>query len=407
MWRQFTGCHMSSASASPVQSSLGFPEVCSSCFPKPPPPDSCCLPSRLLMVKSNSKISNLSDMKKMIAVLVFLILMQETVSAAWSVTFENPNACALNGSSVEFRCSYNYSDGETVNKTAWYKGELKDGRWTRVPLSDLPSYQNRSEYLGDLQHNCSLAIHDVQENDTGYYYFRFDTETYGWRSKKSVYLSVTDLSARVHPDSVRVGDNVTLECGTCYDQPSAVWFKDGRPVAKPEFQAQIEDTGSYVCAVEGVLSDPVVLDVQYPPVNVSVEVLPGHLTVSGVNLTCSCDANPAADNYTWYRGTVSSLTSVAQVGSGHMLHIPSVEVSHAGLYFCQVSNRLGQNNSTAVRLTMDEAEIDHLILLVGIGIKVFVVLLLTLVIILVWSKRPGFAVHKEENSNDYENIPTA
>lgn len=106
------------------------------------------------------------------------------------MTFENPNPCTLKGSSVEFRCSYNYSKQETVDKTTWHKGELKDGLWKRVKLSDLPSYENRTEYLGDLQHNCSLAIHDVQENDAGYYYFRFDTYTVGWRSKTSVHLSV-------------------------------------------------------------------------------------------------------------------------------------------------------------------------------------------------------------------------
>lgn len=44
-----------------------------------------------------------------------------------------------------------------------------------------------------------------------------------------------------------------------------VWFKDERPVAKPEFQAQIEDAGNYLCAVQGqesLLSYPVALDVQ-------------------------------------------------------------------------------------------------------------------------------------------------
>lgn len=113
------------------------------------------------------------------------------MSADSSVTFENPNPCALKGSSVEFRCSYNYNDRETVRMTRWYKGESRSGSWTRVVLSDLPSYQNRSEYVGDQQHDCSLAIHDLQDQDTGYYYFRFDTDTFGWRSKTSVYLSVT------------------------------------------------------------------------------------------------------------------------------------------------------------------------------------------------------------------------
>ncbi|XP_070768006.1 B-cell receptor CD22-like [Enoplosus armatus] len=345
----------------------------------------------------------------MFALLVLLILKPGTVTS-WSVTFENPDPCALKGSSVEFRCSYHYKDGETVTKTAWYKGELRNGIWLRVELSDLPSYENRSEYLGDQQHDCSLAIHDVQDSDSGYYFFRFDTKTYGWRSRNSVYLSVTELSARVQPVKVRAGDNVTLECVTSCQLPNAVWFKDGRPVAKPEFQAQAEDSGNYLCAVEGqesVLSDPVALHVQYPPMNVSVEVShPGNLTVdSSVNLTCSSAANPVADDYTWYRGTASSSRSMLQVGSGQVLSLPSEEASHTGLlYLCQARNRLGESNSTGVLVTVDETDINRFILLVGIGVKVVIVLLLMLVIVCAWRQRRNSAVDKEENSHDYENM---
>lgn len=107
------------------------------------------------------------------------------------MTFENPDPCALKGSSVEFRCSYEYQSGESVRKTVWYKGKSENKTWIRVKLSDLPSYHNRYEYLGDQQHDCSLAIHDLQDDDSGHYYFRFDTERFGQHSKESVYLSVT------------------------------------------------------------------------------------------------------------------------------------------------------------------------------------------------------------------------
>lgn len=118
-------------------------------------------------------------------------LSAETQGADWSVTFENPDPCAVKGSSVKFRCSYSYEDGQTVREASWYKGELRNGLWVRVKLSDLPSYENRYEYVGDKQHDCSLALHDLQLNDTGYYYFRFKTNKYGHRSKESVFLSVT------------------------------------------------------------------------------------------------------------------------------------------------------------------------------------------------------------------------
>ncbi|XP_078028066.1 B-cell receptor CD22-like [Epinephelus lanceolatus] len=303
----------------------------------------------------HTKILCFSLMEKMIAVLVLLILMSGTTGVGWSVPFENPNTCALKGSSVKLGCSYTYPDSETVKSIAWFKGASKNGSWKRVALSELPSYQNRSEYIGDLQHNCSLAIHDLQINDTGHYYFKFDTELFGRRSKTSVHLTVTELSARVHPDPVRAGDKVTLECRTSCQLSNIVWFKDGSPVTKPEFEAKAEDAGNYVCAFEGqesVMSDPVSLDVQYPPMNVSVEMsYPANLTVgTSVDLTCRSAANPAADSYTWYRGTASSFRSMLYVGSGQVLSLPSVEVSYTGLYLCQARNTVGGNNSTEVLL---------------------------------------------------------
>lgn len=114
------------------------------------------------------------------------------MSAARSVTFENPDLCAIKGSSVTFRCVYNYTAGETVRTTGWYKGRLENGVWKRVELSvDLLSYRHRYEYLGDQQHNCSLKVRDLQVNDTGYYYFHFGTDTIGMRSKTSVHLTVS------------------------------------------------------------------------------------------------------------------------------------------------------------------------------------------------------------------------
>ncbi|XP_074539280.1 B-cell receptor CD22-like [Halichoeres trimaculatus] len=294
----------------------------------------------------------------MITVLVLLIMEAGTQGADWSVTFENPDPCAVKGSSVEFRCSYSYKDGQTVRGTSWNKGESRNGTWVRVKLSDFPAYENRSEYVGDKQHDCSLVLHDLQLDDTGYYYFRFDTTKFGYRSKTSVYLSVTELRARVHPDTVRAGDHVTLECKTSCSLNRTVWYKDGRKVTKSTFQAQAEDAGKYSCVVEGqesVRSDPVTLDVYDPPMNVSVEVsYPSILTEdSSVNLTCSSSANPAAINYTWFKRRASPNSrdkSLIPVASGQVLSVPAVEVSHTDLYHCQARNIVGENNSTEVVL---------------------------------------------------------
>lgn len=88
------------------------------------------------------------------------------------------------------------------------------------------------------------------------------------------------------------------------------------------------------------------------PVNISISMNPLHV-VGGrsVNLTCSSTANPPA-NYTWYKRTDSLSGGDIQVGSGQVLSIPSVEQSHIGLYLCQATNQLGENNSTELLLEM-------------------------------------------------------
>ncbi|KAG7229459.1 hypothetical protein INR49_012858 [Caranx melampygus] len=212
-----------------------------------------------------------------------------------------------------------------------------------IMAEGLPSYGGRTEDLGDQQHNCSLAIHDLQDNDNGYYFF-------GWHSKNSVHLSITELKVTVSPERVRAGDQVTLGCGESCKLPDTVWFRDGHPVTEPEFTAKAEDSGNYFCAVKGkesVQSDSVALD-----------------------------------------------------------------ASHTGLYICQARNSVGQSNSTEVLLRLSQTDISNNghIIRVGIGVVVGIVVLLLLVVITLacsrrWRRRNQSAVDKEEeHSNDYENV---
>ncbi|XP_008430269.1 B-cell receptor CD22-like isoform X3 [Poecilia reticulata] len=316
----------------------------------------------------------------MIQVLILLLLQQaEKVSAAWLVTFENPDICALRGSSAEFRCSYNYPDEESVRQTAWDKGMIQNGVLERVRLSGLPSYYGRYEYQ----------------------------DKFGRRSKKSVYLSVTGLEASVRPNRVRLGDSVTLDCRTECQNTKIIWFRDGRPVAEPTFKAQITDTGNYSCAFEGIessQSDPVALDVWYPPLNVSVEVNRSDplLVGSSVTLTCRGSARPAAITYTWWHSSNGSNSST-EVGSGQVLSISSVELTHTGTYVCQAENRVGQSRSAELLLTVEETV--HPLIVLGIGIKVIILLVLPPVLIWVWKCRSHSDAKNEENtSNDYENV---
>ncbi|KAJ4927272.1 hypothetical protein JOQ06_015006 [Pogonophryne albipinna] len=62
---------------------------------------------------------------------------------------------------------------------------------------------------------------------------------------------------------------------------------------------------------------------------------------SSVTLTCSSDANPAA-NYTWYKEDEDSPKA-----SGQIFTITDFRAEHSGSYSCGAQNKLGRSNSTS------------------------------------------------------------
>ena len=85
------------------------------------------------------------------------------------------------------------------------------------------------------------------------------------------------------------------------------------------------------------------------PKNTSVLVSPSGLLMEGssVNLTCSSDANPPAQNYTWFKrqGTATSTIATRPLHS-----IRSISYKLTGSYYCQAKNSHGVNNSTVIHL---------------------------------------------------------
>ncbi|KAI4793135.1 hypothetical protein KUCAC02_032911, partial [Chaenocephalus aceratus] len=61
---------------------------------------------------------------------------------------------------------------------------------------------------------------------------------------------------------------------------------------------------------------------------------------SSVTLTCSSDANPAA-NYTWYKEDEDS-----PIASGPIFNITDFRAEYSGSYSCGTQNKLGRSNST-------------------------------------------------------------
>ncbi|KAK7887121.1 hypothetical protein WMY93_026742 [Mugilogobius chulae] len=358
----------------------------------------------------------------------------------------------------------------TVRTVSWERRSYSG--WKSVPLSNF-------EYVGDYNHNCSLRIRNIQQEDAHYpYHFKFTTNHDSWTSRP-IYLSVTeDLIASVVPTIVKEGERVILACHHSGCRTYAhVWFKEGQKVSQTYFMATREDAGMYSCALQGqdhVQSKAVFLNVYYAPKNVKLLISPPENIIQGksvhfsctseanppvksseyhlfkdgnvisvgpnhsisnvqpsdsgqyycqaqsniiwnglfqstktnvnvlyppmnisisaeltevtegsdVNMTCHSNANPSDIGYTWYK---TSSSSRVQVGSGQVLSLSSVKASSSGHYICKASNRVGENNSTELLLSVkiDNAPASFPIL-AGTGLTLLIGITVVLLLLYWW-----------------------
>ncbi|KAL2086189.1 hypothetical protein ACEWY4_017248 [Coilia grayii] len=356
-----------------------------------------------------------------------------------TVTYQTRRTCVLQGSSVNIICSYSYPKGQKVTATHWLRGESPNTA-TRSILQHAPEYSGRVQYLGDGRGNCSVRISDLRVEDSGIYWFVFNTNGSGepWTSSSGFKLSVTglycgscmlsdapayawlrdghalatlqrsnelllepvqandtgayscrvkghpavtsnpiritvtceqQLQVKVSPGQVREGERVELTCDTtCPISSNSLatfsWYKDRHLISQqnlrgpPQNQHQQlvleaatpEDTGHYSCAMGGPLelrSPRVEMSVQFAPRTPSVSASPSGSVIEGgsVTLTCSSDANPPVENYTWFKVDEST-----PVGSGQQYSISNIRSEGGGQYYCEARNEHGAENSSAVSI---------------------------------------------------------
>ncbi|XP_023813608.1 B-cell receptor CD22-like [Oryzias latipes] len=168
----------------------------------------------------------------------------------------------------------------------------------------------------------------------------------------SVSMSLTEIME---------GSSVTLTCSCDANPPAKFrWYKNNQTLLHEDprlilWSVQRSDSGKYHCVAENKLgeaaSDYVFINVEYPPETSSVSVSPSAEVLEGssVTLTCSSDANPAA-NYTWYKKDEDSPKA-----SGPNWTISDFRAEHSGFYYCEAENRRGRLNSS---LQLIEAETD-------------------------------------------------
>uniref|UniRef100_A0A3P9CCV2 Ig-like domain-containing protein n=1 Tax=Maylandia zebra TaxID=106582 RepID=A0A3P9CCV2_9CICH len=242
-----------------------------------------------------------------------------------------PSAEIVEGSSVALTCS---SDANPAASYTWYK---EDGQ---TPLS--------KEWW--------LSFSSIQPSDSGQYYCTAENDL-GKRTSESIFIDVKYApkppSVSVRPSGeIKEGTSVTLTCSS-EANPAAtyVWYKiNGRTPLSKERQLffssiQPSDSGQYYCIAANTVgsrtSEYVSINVKYAPKFVSVMVSPSNEFREGgsLTLTCSSDANPAAQ-YSWYKKNGQKPLSNEQ-----QLSFSSIQPSDSGEYYCTAQNKVGRKKS--------------------------------------------------------------
>ncbi|KAK2818302.1 hypothetical protein Q7C36_022235 [Tachysurus vachellii] len=161
-----------------------------------------------------------------------------------------------------------------------------------------------------------------------------------------------------------------------------------------------EDSGEYKCKSSNKVghqdSSSVTLNVLYPPKNVSVSISPSGeiMEDSSVTLTCSGDANPPVQNYTWFKVNESS-----PVGSGQ-----SYRAVQSGQYYCEAQNKHGSERSAAVSVTINDPLSSGVY--AGLGVVLFVCICITVTFLSIRNKkRTGSTAGQSLNQDNlYANI---
>ncbi|XP_076135392.1 B-cell receptor CD22-like [Alosa pseudoharengus] len=299
---------------------------------------------------------------------LMIVIIKDAQSASntkdW-VHMTHYHICAVSGSSVVMSCSFTPPAGHTVTNVFWV---INPKVGVEPPdLYDDPSYTGRVQYYWDKnnnKNNCTLKLTGVKTTDSTEYKVRIiaNGNTNKWLSH-GVGLSVTGLTVLVSKPVVE-GRKGKMSCSyTCKSsKPTVIWRKDGKVLPPDQIKnseliftsVRKDDEGNYSCALkghEGHPSKPRKLNAMFSPKNISVSLSPAGEIHEGstVTLTCSSDANPPVENYTWFK-----LNESTPVGSGQQYSITNISSEDGGQYYCEARNKYGAEKSSAVSITVTD-----------------------------------------------------
>ncbi|XP_064160472.1 B-cell receptor CD22-like [Anguilla rostrata] len=316
-------------------------------------------------------------------------LLQGALGSDWAVRMPQ-RIEALIGSCVLIPCRFEIPseyDSDLLQEPSSVNGKWKKDETIVFDSSSQSASSLHGKITGDLLHkNCTTVLENLPMNYHGHYKFRLECNNrLKWNFEQSVQINITDSppKPKLTPEKVEVmeGTSVSLSCSAaapCPKLPPNLTWTPRLSDSLDQLQENEDRTKSVssvltftashlhhrqkiICRALYTLQKrdtqktskaSMILRVRYAPKNTSVSVSPSGSVLAGssVTLTCSSNANPAVQNYIWYKVNGTEMNTV---GTGQNLTFNVTESSGTEQYYCEAQNEHGKDKSKTVQLALD------------------------------------------------------
>ncbi|XP_014263711.3 sialic acid-binding Ig-like lectin 5 [Maylandia zebra] len=318
----------------------------------------------------------------MAATLTFLLvssLLQGALCGTFNVNIPQ-KINVLRGSCVNIPCSFDVDNTHDKNLDNSCKAYWSD---SSSFTSENAKLKPTKEMTGDLtKKDCTTTFNNASLLQSTKYYFRLECNN---PLKFTFTQAGVDISLIAAPPSptltpstleVEEGASVSLTCSSpapCWSHPPALTWSPNLGQSQETLQENQDKTkvktsvmnfnashlhhGNKISCTavyqkqDGIpdvtAETSLTPDISYSPKNVTVSVSPSGPVPenSNVTLTCSSNANPAVENYTWYSADGNQDTFI---GTGMDL---SIKVSKdRRILFCKAGNEIGVGRSSSIQI---------------------------------------------------------
>uniref|UniRef100_A0A667XHR1 Si:ch211-171h4.5 n=1 Tax=Myripristis murdjan TaxID=586833 RepID=A0A667XHR1_9TELE len=323
---------------------------------------------------------------------VSVCVSQCVVCNDWGVTLPK-SVRAVSGSCLRVPCRFEIQ--------ALYEADLlncsKGGIWKRGSGSGqnvLISSQSKDkniipgEIIGDvLSKNCTTVFSRLWHHHSDTYIFRLECPN---QLKFNFAPDIHPPPPQLSAPGVSERQTVSLRCSAAVPCPALpprlTWLLPEGDMEEQDQDALISIVSTvtfqasashhnqtFTCSVsypltEGGSTEPSArthtLQVLYAPRNTVASLSPPGPVSEGqaVTLTCSSDANPPVQRYTWYRDEKGQLTRRGETKELLLL----ASKAERGVYLCEAHNQRGSQRSQPVALDSDERCLSLLYIICGL-----------------------------------------